>query len=281
MGEDPVDSEDSADSVDVVSLERSSRGMHLPTVDILGVRIHRLTMPEAVAAVMQMLPSGTHHQVVTLNATMLYRAARDENFRRVVNDASLVAPDGMGVMLVAKILGTELPEKVSGVDLAERVCAASADDGYRVFFLGAAPGVAPLAAEKLRAKYPGLHVVGTHHGYFDAREEPGIIRAVQSANAQLLLVALGSPRQDEWIAAHLRECGAAVAIGIGGSLDVYAGRVRLAPEWVRQAGLEWMYRLAREPRRWRATRTLPLVVVLAFRERLARMLKGRFWKKGN
>ena len=253
----------------------------LPSVDLLGVRIHRLTMPQAVAAVMQMASGGAPHQVVTINATILYRAARDEHFRRIINAASLVTPDGMGVMLVAKILGTTFPEKVSGVDLADRICAACADDGCRVFFLGAAPGVAPLAAEKLRAKYPGLQVVGTQHGFFDAHEETAITRTVQAARAQLLFVALGSPRQEEWIAAHLGECGAAVAIGIGGSLDVFAGRVRLAPEWVRRAGLEWAYRLAREPRRWRATLTLPLVVFLALRERLAHVLRERFWKRGN
>jgi len=104
---------------------------------------------------------------------------------------------------------------------------------------------------------------------------------VQAARAQLLFVALGSPRQEEWIAAHLGECGAVVAIGIGGSLDVFAGRVRLAPEWVRRAGLEWAYRLAREPKRWRVTLTLPLVVFLALRERLAHVLRERFWKRGN
>lgn len=231
-------------------------------------------MPQAVAAVMQMLSSGSYHQVVTLNATMLYRAVRDEHFRRIVNAASLVTPDGMGVMLVAKILGAELAEKVSGVDLAERVCAGCAEDGCRVFFLGAAPGVAVLAAEELRARYPGLQVVGTQHGYFDARETLAILKAVHGAQTQLLFVALGSPRQEEWIAAHLRGSGAAVAMGIGGSLDVYAGRVKLAPEWVRRAGLEWLYRLTREPKRWRAALTLPLIVLLAIKERVKRWARG-------
>lgn len=238
-------------------------------------------MPQAVAAVMQLLPGGGHHQIVTLNATMLYRAARDKDFRRLVNSAALVTPDGMGVMLVARILGTSFPEKVSGVDLAQRLCAACADDPFRVFFLGAGPGVAQLAAEKLRAKYPGLQIVGTHHGYFDASDEPAVIRSVRSAQAQLLFVALGSPRQEEWIASHLEETGATVGLGVGGSFDIYAGRVRLAPEWVRRAGLEWAYRLAREPKRWRVTLTLPLIVLLAFKERLASWLRRVFGRKGN
>jgi N-acetylglucosaminyldiphosphoundecaprenol N-acetyl-beta-D-mannosaminyltransferase len=245
------------------------------------VQIHRLTMPQAVEAVMQMLSGTGHHQVVTLNATMLYRATRDEGFRRLVNSASLVTADGMGTMLVARILGTSLPEKVSGVDLVDRLCAGCAKAGVRLFFFGAGPGIAEVAAAKLSAKYPDLQIAGLQHGYYDPLQEPAMIKAVRSAGAQLLLVALGSPRQENWISRHLRESGATVGIGIGGALDVYAGRARLAPEWVRRAGLEWAYRLAREPRRWRVVLTLPLVLLLALRERLSSMLRMVFGKKGN
>ncbi|MBI2201975.1 MAG: WecB/TagA/CpsF family glycosyltransferase [Armatimonadetes bacterium] len=203
-------------------------------------------MPEAVAAVMQMLASGEHHQVVTMNATMLYRAVRDEKFRRLVTSASLVTPDGMGVLLVARILGAPFPEKVSGVDLAARLCEACAEEGVRVFLLGAAPGVAEGAAQNLLARYPGLQIAGVQHGYFDGREEPAVIKAIRTA----------------------------------GALDVYAGRTRLAPEWVRRAGLEWAYRLLREPRRWTVAITLPLVILMALRERAAMLLRGRFRSRG-
>lgn len=252
----------------------------MPSAQLFGVRIHRLTMPEAVAAVMQMLASGEHHQVVTMNATMLYRAVRDEKFRRLVTSASLVTPDGMGVLLVARILGAPFPEKVSGVDLAARLCEACAEEGVRVFLLGAAPGVAEGAAQNLLARYPGLQIAGVQHGYFDGREEPAVIKAIRTAGARLLLVGLGSPRQEEWIASHLHESSAAVGMGIGGSLDVYAGRTRLAPEWVRRAGLEWAYRLLREPRRWTVAITLPLVILMALRERAAMLLRGRFRSRG-
>lgn len=254
---------------------------HLPSAEILGVRVHRLNMGEAVAAIMQMLTAEGHHQVVTLNAAMLYRAVRDEQFRQLVNSASLVTPDGIGVLLVGRILGIPFPAKVSGVDLADRVCAICANLGARIFLLGAGPGVVEFAAENLSRRYPGLQIAGVRHGYFHPHEEPAVVRAIKETGARMLLVGLGSPRQEVWIASNLRESGAAVGIGIGGSFDVYAGLVPLAPEWVRRAGLEWAYRVAREPRRWRVIITLPAVVLLAIWERLTRLARQPFGRGGD
>ncbi|MDQ7844609.1 MAG: WecB/TagA/CpsF family glycosyltransferase, partial [Armatimonadota bacterium] len=144
-------------------------------VVLLGVPVHPVTMDEAVERVHALLRGGGSHLVVTLNAPMLGRAARDEAYRRVVQAAALVTPDGMGTLLVGRILGRRLPERVAGVDLADRLCALCAREGFRVFFLGASPGVAEAAAARLRERHPGLPVAGTAHGYFSPAEEPGIV----------------------------------------------------------------------------------------------------------
>lgn len=240
----------------------------------LGVRVHHVTMEEAIAHVRALLRSEGPHQIVTLNASMLGQAARDERFRRIVNGAALVTPDGMGTLLVGRILGTRFGERVAGVDLTDRLCGLCAREGFRVFLLGAAPGIAEAAARRVSERHPGLEVAGTQHGYFGPAEEGAIIERIRASGARLLFVALGAPRQDEWLGAHLWETGAAVGMGVGGTFDVYAGRARLAPEWVRAIGMEWLYRLVREPRRWRVIATLPLVVLLAIRERVTRWTRA-------
>lgn len=241
---------------------------------IFGVRVHRTTMDEVVAYLRALLASSGSHQVVTLNLQMLDRAVQDVRFRSIVNRASLVTPDGMGVLLVGSILGTRFPERVAGVDLVDRLCALCAEHGWRVYLLGSAPGVAAMAADALQRRYPGLQVAGTHHGYFRSDEEHLLVQQIRSATPHLLLAALGSPKQEEWLVTHLQTTGAVVGIGVGGSLDVYAGRARLAPGWIRGIGLEWAYRLMREPRRWRTILTLPLLVLFALRERISTE-----WKK--
>jgi len=231
-------------------------------------------MDEAVASVRSLVQSGGSHHVVTLNVTMLGRAARDEGFRRIVNSAALVTADGMGTLLVGRILGVRFPERVAGVDLTDRLCAMCATEGFRVFFFGAAPGVAEAAAERLRQRHHGLRVAGSRHGYVPAEEEPQVVAQIRSSAPDLLLVALGSPKQEEWLARHLAASGARVGIGVGGSFDVYGGRLNLAPQWIRAIGLEWLYRILREPRRWRAAAAIPGVIALAVKERMSRRWKS-------
>jgi N-acetylglucosaminyldiphosphoundecaprenol N-acetyl-beta-D-mannosaminyltransferase len=224
-------------------------------------------MEQAVQRVRALVASGGPHQVVTVNGAMLVAAARDPVVRRILSQASLLVPDGAGVLLAARIVGRPPYARVPGVELAERLCAAAAAEGWRVFLLGAAPGVAQAAADALRRRYPGLQVAGVHHGYF--ADDAAVVARVQQARPHLLLVALGFPRQEIWIARHRLTLGVPVSMGVGGTLDVLAGRVRRAPPWVQRAGLEWAYRLLQDPRRrWRTAATLPLLVVLALRERL-------------
>lgn len=236
-------------------------------------------MDGAVSYLRALLASGGSHRVVTLNLPMLGRAVQDDRFRSIVNSASLVTPDGMGVLLIGTILGTRFLERVAGVDLIDRLCALCAEDGWRVYLLGAAPGVAASAADILQRRHPGLQVTGTHHGYFRSDEEPLVVGRIRAANPHLLLAALGSPRQEEWLVTHLQATAAVVGIGVGGSFDVYGGRTRLAPEWIRRVGLEWAYRLLREPRRWRVMISLPFLVWLAVRERVKLELK-KLTKRG-
>lgn len=234
---------------------------------LLGVRVDPVSMAEAVDRIRAHLAGGPPGTVVTLNAVMLGRAARDERFRAIVNAAALVTPDGAGTLLVARILERRLPERVAGVDLTDRLCGMCARHGYRVFLLGAAPGVAEEAARRLAARHPGLVVAGTGHGY-GALDDPALAARIRRARPDLLVVALGSPRQEIWLDRWLPHTGARIGIGVGGALDVFAGRSPRAPEWMRRRGLEWLYRLLRQPRRWRDALTLPGVLGMALAERI-------------
>jgi N-acetylglucosaminyldiphosphoundecaprenol N-acetyl-beta-D-mannosaminyltransferase len=144
----------------------------------------------------------------------------------------------------------------------------AARSGYRVFLFGSAPGVAEAAAAELRRRHPALQVVGTRHGYFNPDEEPGVLAQIRQARPDVLLVALGAPRQEQWMRRWLPDLRVPVAIGVGGSLDVIAGRIPRAPLWMQRLGFEWLYRALREPRRWAVIRTIPPLFVMAIRERL-------------
>lgn len=225
--------------------------------DILGIRVHSVTLQEAVDRIAGWVAQGGSHQVVTANAEIIWRAWHDPELARVLEEAALVTADGVGVLWASRRLGQRLPQQVAGIDLVEALAERGAAEGWRFFLYGARPGVAEAAAERLKSHYPGLTIVGTAHGYQTETGEKKVIEAIRAARPHVLLVALGSPRQELWIARHNPKLGVPVAIGVGGSLDVLAGRVRRAPQWVRRLGLEWLYRLVREPRRWRRQMVLP------------------------
>jgi N-acetylglucosaminyldiphosphoundecaprenol N-acetyl-beta-D-mannosaminyltransferase len=236
---------------------------------LLGVRVDPVSMDEAVERIGTLLRTGPPGSVVTLNGVMLGRAARDERFRRVVNSAALVTPDGVGTMLAARILGMRIPERVAGVDLTDRLCEVCAREGHRVFLFGAEPGVAEHAARRLTARYPGLVIAGTRHGYGDL-DDPALAAGISESHPTLLVAALGSPQQEIWLDRWLARTGARAGIGVGGTLDVLAGRSRRAPRWMRELGIEWLYRILRQPRRWRTALSLPGVIVMALAERIRR-----------
>jgi len=245
---------------------RSLTRVDLPTSILLGVRVHRATMAQAVDAVGRLIRDGGTHQIVTVNGAMLVRAAHDESLRAELNNCTLAIADGAGVLLTAWLLGAPALARIPGVELAEAMCALAATHGYRVFLLGGQPGVAEEAASVLRRRYPALTVAGALHGYFT--DEGSVTAQIRRSAPHILLVGLGFPRQERWIAAHRSHLGVPVIMGVGGTFDVLAGRVRRAPKWVQNLGLEWVYRLVQEPRRWRVAIGLPQLVYLALRQRV-------------
>lgn len=232
-----------------------------PRVRVLGTPVDAATMAEAVEAAGVLVERGRPSMIVTTNPELIMHAQGDPELGAILDGADLVVPDGIGVVWAARLLGHRVPERVPGVELTEALLALAAARGYRVYFLGAAEGVAVEAAARLTSRFPGLTVAGTHHGYFGQREEPRIIAEIRAAAPHILFVAMGAPRQEKWIARNLRECGVPLCMGIGGSLDVFAGRVQRAPGWVQAAGLEWLYRLVRQPSRARRMLALPRFAV--------------------
>lgn len=196
-------------------------------------------------------------QIVTLNPEMVMAARRDPTLAATIRSADVVTADGIGVVWALQLRGVRTARRLAGVDLLEAFAALAARRGYRVYLLGAAPGVAQAAAECLKARHPGLDVVGTYSGSPRREDERDTLARIRAVQPDAVFVAFGSPAQEAWIARNQAHLGAAVAIGVGGAFDFLAGRVPRAPAPLRRAGLEWLYRLWREPWRWRRMLALP------------------------
>lgn len=222
-------------------------------VNICGLRVDSVTMDEALAAVEQAIIGSTPCFVVTPNADVIVKFQDDRDFREIYSKAYLVLPDGMPLLWAAAFLGTPLKEKVSGSDLFIQLCAVAAAKGYKVFFLGARPGVAQKAADELKRQMPLLEICGTHSPSFvfdkDNAESDKIVRMLQEAKPDILFVGVGSPRQEKWIYKYKDCYNIPVSISVGISFDYAAGTVKRAPQWMQRSGLEWAGRLLAEPRR--------------------------------
>jgi N-acetylglucosaminyldiphosphoundecaprenol N-acetyl-beta-D-mannosaminyltransferase len=253
----------------VHQLESMTQQCPPESIYVLGVRVDRLSQQQALDRIEQIITQrragGTVapcQQVVTLNTEFVMAAQRNPPFRRAINEAALVLPDGIGVVWATHYLGQPTPERVTGTDtlvaLAKR-CAAS---GYRLYLLGAAPGVAGAAGSYLREVAPGLEIVGTYAGSPAPDEEDALIERIKTACADVLCVAYGAPAQDLWIRRNLSRLPAAVAMGVGGAYDFLSGRQRRAPRIMQHLGLEWLYRLYRQPWRWRRMTAIPQFLVL-------------------
>lgn len=238
------------------------------TVGIFGVNIDAVSMEKAVERLMGFCNEDRVHPVYTVNSEIIMAAYRDPQFRDILNAGDMVTADGAGVILAAKILGLDLPQKVSGVDLVRTMLPVAAQAGIPFFLLGGKPGVAGDAARNLEQAYPGLDIRGYSHGYFTADEEKGIIDSINRSGALILLVALGAPRQENWIHKNRAILKPRVCIGVGGALDVYSGRKKLAPEFIRRWGFEWLYRLCQEPWRYKRMLVLPVFVLKVIMERI-------------
>jgi len=251
-------------------VKRKTSNVKRKTCTILGVRVDNVNYEQALSIIEYFIESGQSHQVVTVNPEFIVAAQSDEEFRQILNASSLALPDGAGLLWAARFLGCPLQERVTGVDTMQRLAALAARKGYRLFLLGAAPGVAVETAARLCKTYPGVTIVGTHAGSPAPEEEDEIVGMIQRARPDLLFVAYGAPAQDKWIARNLERLGVPVAMGVGGAFDFISGRAKRAPRWVQRLGLEWLHRLCHEPWRWRRMLALPKFVWLVVRERLAK-----------
>lgn len=240
-------------------------------VNVLGVQFDNVTPEEALARGAQLLAEPGFHYVVTPNPEFILAAEQDGLFRRILNAADLVLPDGIGVIYSAKLLGTPLKGRCPGIEFAEGMLAHLDKAGGRLFLLGAKPGVAEEAGRRICERYPGIVLCGTHDGYF--KEDEPVVQAIQEARPDLLFVCLGAPRQEKWMADFGPRTGAKLAAGLGGSLDVFAGVVERAPERWQKLNLEWAYRLKKEPKRIGRMAKLPLVLVKAAKARLTGGMK--------
>ena len=241
-------------------------------IDVMGVLFDNMSKGEFVAKAEQIIASGDKGYVVTPNAEIVYEAVQDSSFRQLLNGACMVLPDGAGVVLGAKILGTPIREKVAGIEFGDEVCAMLARTGGSAYLLGGKPGVAEAAAEKLKEKHPGLTVCGTADGYF--KDEAPVVARVNEAKPDVLFVCLGAPKQEKFMKNHFDELDTHLMLGLGGSLDGYAGLAKRAPQWMINLSLEWLYRLIKDPKRLGRMMRLPKFVMICVKE------KGRRKKNG-
>ncbi len=243
--------------------------MSIPSIDILGVRVHAVTYAETLALIDGWIAAGNTHQIATVNPEFVMAAQADRQFRQVLNAADLCVPDGVGLLWAARRLGQALPERVTGSDLVPMLAKVAAQRGWRLFLLGAGPGVAQQAAAILTTANPGLVIAGTYEGSPRDAEAPEIIARVRAARPDVLFVAYGAPAQDLWIAHHRAALGVPVMMGVGGAFDHIAGVRRRAPQWVQRLRLEWLFRLITQPWRWRRQMALPKFVWAVERSRRA------------
>ncbi len=234
-------------------------------IDVLGVEFDDCTMEKAVEMGMEFIARPGADMVVTPNPEIVMLCRADPELSRAVSEAALVIPDGIGVIYGSRILRRPLHDKVPGADFAEGVMAELAKTGGSVYLFGAKPGVADMAAEKLRAKYPGLRIAGTSDGYFDDPEP--IIKRINDASPDFLLVCLGAPKQELWMYENRERLNVRLMAGLGGSLDVYAGVIPRAPKLWRRLDLEWLYRLLKQPSRIGRMVKLPRFIFAAFAQR--------------
>ena len=236
-------------------------------VEILGVNVDAVTMAQAVERVINLIGEKNPAIVATANAEMLLRATHDDELKNILNAASLVVPDGAGTVWAARHLGKTMPERVAGFDLVQELMKIAPARDIKFFLFGSAPGIADKAKLKAETLYPGIKIVGTRNGYFKSDDEPEIISQIKSSGADILLAALGVPKQEKWLAKYKDELKIPVSIGVGGTFDVMAGVVKRAPLWMQKARLEWLFRAMLQPSRAGRLVALPKFVLKVHKQK--------------
>lgn len=239
-------------------------------VPILGVNVHDVTMVEVLNWAESAIAEDRPVRIATPNAEIVRLAWERPELKNLLNASDLAIPDGAGLLLAARFYGRRFREQVTGTDLAIELAGLCARRGWRIFLLGAGPGVAKVAADNLRARWPDIQIAGTYGGTADPSGDPGTLSVLDKAKPiQVLLVAYGAWKQEWWIERNRSASGAIVAIGVGGAFDFIAGRVPRAPRWLRRAGFDWAFRLLMEPWRWRRQLALPQFVALTALDAIA------------
>lgn len=240
----------------------------MKTVKILNFPIASLTMSEALGWIKEKIETRQFAHIVTVNPEIAYRGYTEQEYGRDLLKSDLIVADGNGILWAASYLGEKLPERVAGFDLMQEMLALAAKHKYRVYFLGAAPGVAQKAAQEALHKYPGFVLMGSHDGYFDQEEEKKLLAEIKNADIQILFCALGPPRPAEsWIQKHKKELGSLIAMGVGGSFNVMAGLDKRAPDWIMKIRLEWLYRAFKDPKRFRRLIAIPKFMLAVRRQK--------------
>ncbi len=225
----------------------------------LGVDVCSLDMEMVLDEVDDIICERRPSFIVAINPEKIMKAQKDEALRELLNGASIQIPDGVGVLIASKLKRGSIKKRVTGIDLMQSLCKRAAQMKYRVFLLGAKPGVADRAAGILKERYEGLEICGIRDGYF--RDDEEVINDIKAANPDILFVAMGSPKQEYWIVNNMKKHGVPISMGIGGSLDVICGNIKRAPEWMCKMGLEWLFRLVKEPTRYKRMMVLPVFLL--------------------
>ncbi|MEQ8201435.1 MAG: WecB/TagA/CpsF family glycosyltransferase [Syntrophomonadaceae bacterium] len=245
--------------------------MNQDQVIILGCRVDILNTAQCLDKITELVDARKTAHVITLNAEIVYQAQTNRELLGIINEAAVVTPDGIGIVWGGRQLGYVIPERVSGIDLLYSICETAPTRKWKIYLLGSSPGVADEAGGQLKARFPGLHICGSHHGYFQPSEVASIIADINHSQADILVVSLGAPKQEIWISQNKDDLAVPVCIGVGGSLDVIAGNKKRAPGWMIRMNLEWLYRLLAEPSRWRRQLALPKFVLLILQSKYRRV----------
>ena len=237
-------------------------------VNIHGVNISNITIREAVEKIQEWISGNSIHSVYTPNAEIIMQAQRDPELKNILNNAGLLTPDGAGVVLASRILKTPLKSKVSGIDLVKNLFETFSGKNVGFYILGGRPGVAEIAAVNIMEKYGKVKIKGYYNGYFSPEEVVHVFDLINQSGTDILIVGLGAPKQEFWIHRNMYRLSCKVCIGVGGSIDIFAGKATLAPEIFRKLGFGWLYRLIREPMRYKRMMDLPRFIILTYKKRI-------------
>ncbi|MEH7309687.1 WecB/TagA/CpsF family glycosyltransferase [Priestia megaterium] len=231
--------------------------------NILGIDVCSDTYDELAVKLLQDIDKGRKSFIVAINPEKIMKAQEDRELKSLLNQATYQIPDGIGVILASKLKKGRIRERVTGIDMMLKLCKEATNNGKRIFLYGAKPGIADEAKAKLEEMFPGILIVGTLNGY--EKNEEVIERTINDSGAEIVFVALGSPAQENWIIAHKEKLNPSVYQGVGGSFDVISGRLNRAPAVFQKFGLEWLYRLLKEPWRWKRQLELPRFLLQVLR----------------